>query len=347
MCSAGRRNYLVRWFRQALRESGTGGKVIIADADRYAAASAEGDLTIELPSIADPNYSKALLETCANENVTLLISLNDFELAKWSEINLAEYRSLGATVVTLERETQTKVEDKYECAKLVSAVGLRAPVTMLASDVIDSVVEPHTLGTEVVVKHRFGSGSVGLTRCSAPDLKLVIERSLEDVRDRWGGRILDRRLAAESVVVQQCIHGKEFGLDIVNDLERRYVTTLARRKISMRSGETDQAVTSDPKSFATLGRTLSAALQHQGVLDMDVITDPVGRTWIIDANPRFGGGYPFSHIAGADLPSCYVAWNLRRSIDPQWLEPKIGIVGSKFQDIARVACNPETTHAPA
>ncbi len=32
-------------------------------------------------------------------------------------------------------------------------------------------------------------------------------------------------------------------LDVLNDLQGRYVTTLVKRKLSMRAGETDRAVT--------------------------------------------------------------------------------------------------------
>ena len=46
---------------------------------------------------------------------------------------------------------------------------------------------------------------------------------------------------ARSVLIQERIAGDEYGFDVVNDLRGRYVTTLVRRKLRMRAGQTDRA----------------------------------------------------------------------------------------------------------
>jgi len=35
-------------------------------------------------------------------------------------------------------------------------------------------------------------------------------------------------------------------------------------------------------------------------MDVDLIVTPTGQKYFIDFNPRFGGGYPFSHLSGVN-----------------------------------------------
>ena len=38
--------------------------------------------------------------------------------------------------------------------------------------------------------------------------------------------------------------------------------------------------------------------KHVGNLDCDVIKNQNSELYFIDFNPRFGGGYPFTHLSG-------------------------------------------------
>lgn len=60
------------------------------------------------------------------------------------------------------------------------------------------------------------------------------------------------------------IKGREYGLDVMNDLDGRYRATIVKEKMAMRSGETDAAGTIDNKELEGLGRTLGTLLCHRG-----------------------------------------------------------------------------------
>jgi carbamoyl-phosphate synthase large subunit len=54
------------------------------------------------------------------------------------------------------------------------------------------------------------------------------------------------------------------------------------------------------------------------------------KAYILEFNPRFGGGYPFSHIAGVNLPKAIVAWLQNKPVDVDaLLTPKYGIEAMK------------------
>lgn len=46
-------------------------------------------------------------------------------------------------------------------------------------------------------------------------------------------------------------------------------------------------------------------------------------------NARFGGGYPFSHMAGVNLPKALVEWSLGNVVDKVLLEENIGVFSHK------------------
>jgi carbamoyl-phosphate synthase large subunit len=70
----------------------------------------------------------------------------------------------------------------------------------------------------------------------------------------------------------------------------------------MRSGETDVAITVKEPKLESLGKMLGEITQHPANMDVDVFFDGTD-AYILEMNARFGGGYPFSHLAGVDLPA--------------------------------------------
>ena len=100
------------------------------------------------------------------------------------------------------------------------------------------------------------------------------------------------------------------------------------KKLAMRSGETDSAITVDDPILFGLAQTVSSHSKHLGVLDLDVVI--VDRTpYILEMNPRFGGHYPFAHLAGAKMPAAIIAWAQGREPDPSWLKAEMGVKGYK------------------
>lgn len=334
--AAGRRNYLVEWFREALGRVGVGGRVLVADADPNAAARAAADASFSLPPIDDDGYRAALEMLCVEQAVTVAISLNDFELSTWSAMDSSHLVANGTHLIAMDERIQRSVEDKAEMARLLQATGIRTPRTALASTLVSGAVEAAQLGDHLMVKNRYGSGSRGARRTTPEALLRDIERSAPEATDQRGDAIPDRARALEALVVQEFIPGVEFGVDCINTLDGVFAGVLARRKIRMRGGETDQATSVSPDRFVALAESLAHVTRHRGLVDCDVIEDAAGERWLIDVNPRFGGGYPFSHVAGADVPAAYVAWAAGLPHKEGWLRSRADVVAAKHIAIAQV-----------
>ena len=64
-----------------------------------------------------------------------------------------------------------------------------------------------------------------------------------------------------------------------------------------------------------------------GLCDGDFVGD--GDYCVLELNPRFGGGFPFSYEAGVNMPKAIIEWAKGNSIDTSILVPKYGRMFSK------------------
>jgi carbamoyl-phosphate synthase large subunit len=335
IASGGRRNYLVRWFREALGRNDVTGRIVVTDATPLAPALADADDAHVVPAFTDEAYTGALLGLVEHHQIDLAISLNDYELSLWGSTVGPLLTARGVDVVAPAHRCQAFVEDKAGYLDALAEVGILSPPTLSGSHAIDLSSLPWT-SDAVLIKNRYGSGSGGLVRCRLDQWRDQLRLSAQVAVGPGGQRVASVGEGLRSVVVQPLLMGVELGLDVVNDFSQRFRGLLVREKVRMRSGETDQAVTKPGDRFEELARAISGVTQHRGLIDTDVILDDNGATWLIDINPRFGGGYPFSHVAGADIPSCYIAWHLGREAEPGWLSPTPEVASAKTEDI-RVA----------
>ncbi len=114
-------------------------------------------------------------------------------------------------------------------------------------------------------------------------------------------KIDNKTLKDKIFIVQNYIKGREIHLDILNDFDGNYVASCAKEKLSMRFGETESARTFFNNKINILAKEISKKFRHIGNLDCDAIIDKKNNVYFIDFNPRFGGGYPFTHLAGLNF----------------------------------------------
>ena len=329
--SVGRCNRLLRDFRQALPD---GGLLLAADLSAAAPALCEADRTFLIPPCTDPSYVDHLLDICRENDVGLLVPRLDREYAVLAG-HRARFLALGTAPVVSELRILELCEDKVATNRFLTDCGVRTPKTWLSLEEARQALDDGEIGYPVVVKPRFGVGSVGFEEASdVRELALVHELAV--MRAARQRRVSGGVTPDESVLIQERLSGVEYGIDVINDFQGQHVTTFSRRKVQMRGGNTDRAVTVDSPQLATLGRTLGERLGHIGCLDCDVFVFPDSPPVVVDLNPRFGGGLLFSHMAGANLARALVAWRLGETPSPSALAPRANVHVSKYEDFAIV-----------
>lgn len=92
----------------------------------------------------------------------------------------------------------------------------------------------------------------------------------------------------------------------------------------MRAGETDIAEIVEIPELSSLGEKISRNLKHIANLDVDCFIAEDKRVYALEMNCRFGGQYPFSHLAGVNLPKQIVEWLEGKTTNMENLKAKVG-----------------------
>lgn len=300
---AGRRNYLINYFKDALNNQG---KIFAADMCMSATAMVDADVPILVPSIYDENYISALKDAILKHNITAIIPLNDLELPILSK-HKKELETTGVKVIISSELVIDLAFDKIKTFNFIKKIGLLTPKTYSCLKEAKEEIKNNILQLPLVVKPRWGSASVGI---DFPESVEELELAFKLQHLKLKRSILNTASEQDfenAILIQEKIDGTEYGIDILNDFEGNYVGTFVRKKLNMRSGETDQAVSVIDEKFNDLGKTISTHLKHYGNLDCDVFVSD-NKIYVLELNPRFGGGYPFSHEAGINTAAMYIEW---------------------------------------
>ena len=319
---AGRRCHTINAFKSAMRR---GGRVFACDSSPDAPALQEADKAFVVPRVEEEGYIEAMLSICAEYQVGLLIPAFEIELPLLAA-HRARFAAIGTIPLVSSKTVIDTCYDKLKSARFLTGCGLPATRTFTTLDAARDALTRGALTFPLVVKPRWGVSSIGT---EFPEDEEEMELAYRLVKKRLARTFLADISATDPehcILIQEQLSGTEYGLDVVNDLDGRHVCTFARRKLRMWAGQTDRAVTVQDDSLEQMGRRIGENLGHVGILDCDVFVTKSG-CHVIDMNPRFGGGYPFSHIAGANLPAALMAWAESEAADPEWLtiEPDVVI----------------------
>lgn len=320
---AGRRTYLLKYFREQLAGQG---KIIGADMQLTAPALSAADIRVQVPAVYNPNYLDVLRQICVEHHVDVLISLNDLELPILSE-NKKSFEEIGVNVLVSKPEVIDICFDKVRTSEYMESIGLVTPKTY--SNLDDALAGLHAgkIHFPLVIKPRWGSASIGIEFVdNEEDLKIVYALIKRKIIKGILGEVSSHD--ENYILIQERIIGKEYGLDIINDLTGKNVAVAVKQKLSMRAGETDKATTVDNPELRRIGEIIGSNLGHIGNLDCDVL-EMDGKYYVLELNPRFGGGFPFSYEAGVNLPKAIINWVQGKQFDLEQLVPTYGLTFAK------------------
>lgn len=302
LTSAGRRSYLVKYFKDELKGIGK----VHASNSKPSIALEAADYSVITPLIYEDNYIDFVIEYCLKHKINVVIPLFDIDLPILSN-SKDRFVKEGIHLIVSDYDVTKVCNDKWKTYQFLTDNNFKTPTSFISLAEAIRAIEKNKISFPLIVKPRWGMGSISIFKVeNRKELEVLYAKVKKEVQQTYL-KYESSLIPDNNVIIQEFMRGEEYGLDIINDLNKRYIATLVKKKIEMRSGETDGAITIKCSVFEQLGKQLANRLGHIANLDTDCFLLN-NQPYILEMNCRFGGGYPFSHLAGANLPKAIIKW---------------------------------------
>jgi carbamoyl-phosphate synthase large subunit len=310
---AGQRVDIVTAFRRA------GARTLATDVNRLAPALYHADLHAFVPRVDDPTYVDALHALVLEHEIGLVVPLTDLDHGVLSRAR----DRLGALVLLPRPELVEALADKWLAHQLFVEHGIGSPPTWLPDDL------PAELEFPVLVKARKGFGSRGIYRCRD-------RRQLEFFLD----------YTTEDSMVQACMQGEEFSIDLFCDLESRCLNAIPRTMIESKGGESIKGMTIADDALVEVARHVAETIGLVGPANVQCFREPDGTHRVTDINPRFGGAFPLPTAAGSHYPELALALAAGERPEPRLGDYRVGLYMTRFFGELVLSAGPDGTLKP-
>lgn len=283
--SSSRKIPLLRAVREAAKRLYPSARVIAGDIDPQSVSRYEAEGFWHMQRLAD--YSlKEIIDQCRDQSITCILPTRDGELDYWSN-HRDSFMRAGIEVIISSPEAIARCRDKLQFSEL--AQSLRIPA-------IPAAITPEVFAeSSMVVKERFGSGSVGI------GLNLSYEEAVMHAK------------TLEEPIFQPFIGGEEISIDSWVSKAGKVAGIVLRRRDRVIAGESQVTTTFADKLLEKQAVEFISKLELRGPVVLQAIVYE-GKLNVIECNPRFGGASTASIAVGLD--SLY--WSLAEVANPNY-----------------------------
>jgi len=281
--SAGRRVSLVRAFQKELSAIDPGGLVITTDAQpALSSACNVSDRAFKVPLFNSPEYIDALLEICRVNEISLVIPSHDAQL-KVLALNRDKFEAQGTQIILSSLDFVEKCRDKRLIHQFLESKGI-----MVARE-----YKKDDYKLPLFLKPSDGTRSI--------DTYLI--RKKEELKDHHFEN-------PKMMFLEYLDHAlyEEYTCDLYYDKKHMLKCVVPRKRIEVREGEVNKGVTVKNELIDVIRNHLGEIKGAIGCLTAQFFKHKFeNKIYGIEINPRFGGGYPLSYLAGANFPKWILA----------------------------------------
>jgi carbamoyl-phosphate synthase large subunit len=269
LINPGRRDYLVKYFINLSKKYKL--RIYLLDKDKNIPSFAVSNKTFNFISPPVKNKSKYTLflkKFILKKKINVIFPLSEWELKVLAQLKYY-FKKKSVEIIVSSTKVINICQNKLSTAKFLDKNKILYP-KIVKFDQIKKFLP-------VIKKKTIGSGS--------RDQVIIKYKKYIPFYD------------SKSFFFQKYLNYQEYGADILNDLNGNYIHSSFKKKLLMRAGDTDRAEIIKKKIFEIFAKKISLKLRHIGLIDIDFLFNGK-QIFILDINPRIGGGYPFTHEYG-------------------------------------------------
>ncbi|MBS1549853.1 MAG: ATP-grasp domain-containing protein [Bacteroidetes bacterium] len=276
--SAGQRVALVKAFQKEIKKLYPEAKVYTVDLNPILAPACHvSDGYRSVKKVTNSNYITDLLTICKEWNIKLIVPTIDTELIALSE-NKQLFLEAGIIPIVSSIDFVQACRDKRIINQFFIDHNIEIP----------QHIDKKNPTFPLFIKPYDGSLS--------KDIFLI--NTKED--------LTDYHLSNPKLMFMEYIDHKkhsEYTVDTYYDKNNQLKCVVPRKRIFVRAGEVNKGVTHKNEIVEYVKQRLSYIDGAVGCLTMQFFFNTESKRVIgIEINPRFGGGYPLSYLAGANYP---------------------------------------------
>ncbi len=276
--SAGRRVSLVKAFQKELQTLEKNAKVYCTDLQpELSSACVVSDGSFQVLRVTHEDYIEQLLDICVENGIRLIIPTIDTELKVLAE-NRTKFSEKNIEILVSDLDIVQKCRDKRLIHSFFDEINFKRAKEF----------DKNEITYPIFVKPSDGSRSVGIHLLhSASELT-------DEIANNPKNMFLEYFPQTDY---------DEFTVDIYCNKNSEVISITPRQRIFVRDGEVNKACTRKNEIVSFVKEKFKQVKGMRGCITLQVFKHKQKDEIIgIEINPRFGGGYPLSYLAGANFP---------------------------------------------
>jgi len=311
--SSGRRVELLQIFNRYI--SKYNGNIYATDIDETAPTIKIAKNSFISKNIKNKEYVPSLIDFAKKNNIEILIPLIDPELPIISK-NSSKFLENNICPMISNKKSIDISNDKLKTFNFFKKHEIPTPNTWKKLEGFSSNQFP------LIIKPQNGSSGNNVMKCNnMSELNFYLKHIPKSI-------------------IQEYIPGIEVTIDVFGDGEGNVSAIIPRKRIKIRGGEVERAITIDDSLFREKVFKIAKNFKPFGAINIQCIVSK-NEPYFIEINSRFGGGYPLSDKAGGNFPKLLINLSKGNKLPNQIGKYKKELIMSRYdkaiyQDITKL-----------